>query len=139
MKKNKFIDSQIALILRQAEDGLAITDVCRRAGISEQTFYRWRQKYVGLMPSEMRRLNPKLKEIEGLLDEEALRIISKELQSNTAPTKNQIRRFLQERLASDKIISLGKHFDITSKSILDGLKGALDQNNSGDEKKLQRA
>ena len=56
MKKNKFTDSQIALILRQAEDGLAITDVCRRAGISEQTFYRWRQKYVGLMPSEMRRL-----------------------------------------------------------------------------------
>jgi putative transposase len=56
MKKNKFTDSQIALILRQAEDGLAITDVCRRAGISEQTFYRWRQKYGGLMPSEMRRL-----------------------------------------------------------------------------------
>jgi putative transposase len=56
MKRNKFTDSQIAFILRQAEEGTAVAEVCRKAGISEQTYYRWRKKYGGLMPSEMKRL-----------------------------------------------------------------------------------
>jgi putative transposase len=56
MKKSKFTDAQIAFVLRQAEEGTAIGEVCRKAGISEATFYNWRKKYGGLMPSEMRRL-----------------------------------------------------------------------------------
>jgi len=56
MKKNKFTDSQIAFILRQAEEGTPVSEVCRKSGISEQTYYRWRKKYGGLMPSEMKRL-----------------------------------------------------------------------------------
>ena len=56
MKRNKFTDTQIAFILRQAEEGRAVAEVCRKAGISEQTYYRWRKKYGGLMPSEMKRL-----------------------------------------------------------------------------------
>jgi putative transposase len=56
MKKSKFSEQQIAFILRQAEEGTAVEDVCRKAGISVQTYYRWRQKYGGLMPSEMKRL-----------------------------------------------------------------------------------
>ena len=56
MKQNKFTDSQIAFVLRQAEEGTAISEVCRKTGISEQTYYRWRKKYGGLMPSEMKRL-----------------------------------------------------------------------------------
>lgn len=56
MKQNKFTDSQIAFILRQAEEGTSVAEVCRKAGISEQTYYRWRKKYGGLMPSEMKRL-----------------------------------------------------------------------------------
>ena len=55
MKKSKFTDAQIAFVLRQAEEGTAIGEVCRKAGISEATFYNWRKKYGGLMPSEMRR------------------------------------------------------------------------------------
>jgi len=42
--------------LRQAEDGTAVAEVCRKAGISEATFYVWKKKYAGLMPSEMKRL-----------------------------------------------------------------------------------
>jgi transposase-like protein len=42
--------------LKQDEDGSAIAEVCRKAGISEATFYNWRKKYAGLMPSEMKRL-----------------------------------------------------------------------------------
>lgn len=56
MKNSKFTDSQIAFILRQAEEGTSVGEVCRKAGISEQTYYRWRNKYGGLMPSEMKRL-----------------------------------------------------------------------------------
>lgn len=56
MKKSKFTDSQIAFILRQAEEGTTVEEVCRKAGISIQTYYRWRKKYGGLMPSEMKRL-----------------------------------------------------------------------------------
>ena len=69
MKKSNFTESQIVFISKQAEDGTAIGEVCRKAGISDATFYNWRKKYAGLMPSEMRRLrqleeeNLKLKRI----------------------------------------------------------------------------
>ena len=56
MRRSQFTDQQIAFILRQAEEGTAVEEVCRKAGISIQTYYRWRKKYGGLMPSEMRRL-----------------------------------------------------------------------------------
>ena len=54
MKRSKFIEPQIAFILRQAEEGTAVGEVCRKAGISEATYYNWRKKYGGLMPSEMK-------------------------------------------------------------------------------------
>ena len=69
MKKSKFTEAQIAFILRQAEEGRSVPEVCRKAGISDATFYNWRKKYAGLAPSEMRRLrqleeeNAKLKRI----------------------------------------------------------------------------
>ena len=56
MKKSRFTEQQIALILKQVDDGLGIDEVCRRAGVSQQTYYRWRKKYGGLMPSEVKRL-----------------------------------------------------------------------------------
>ncbi len=69
MKASKFTEAQIAFVLKQAADGTPIADVCRKAGISDATFYNWRKKYAGLMPSEMKRLrrleeeNAKLKRI----------------------------------------------------------------------------
>ena len=56
MKRSKFGEQQIAFILRQAEEGTSVEEVCRKAGVSQQTYDRWRKKYGGLMPSEMRRL-----------------------------------------------------------------------------------
>ena len=56
MKVSKFSEQQIALILKQVDEGLGVDDVCRKAGVSQQTYYRWRKKYSGLMPSEVRRL-----------------------------------------------------------------------------------
>ena len=56
MKRNRFTESQIALALRQADEGVSVGEICRKMGISEPTFYRWRNKYGGLMPSEMKKL-----------------------------------------------------------------------------------
>lgn len=56
MKKSRFSEQQIAFILKQADDGTSVEEVCRKAGISQQTYYRWRKKYAGLMPSELKRL-----------------------------------------------------------------------------------
>lgn len=51
MKKSRFTEAQIAFILKQAEEGTAIAEVCRKSAISEATFYNWRKKYAGLLPS----------------------------------------------------------------------------------------
>ena len=56
MKKSRFSEQQIAFVLRQAEEGTPVAEVCRKAGISEASFYNWRKKYGGLLPSEMKRL-----------------------------------------------------------------------------------
>jgi len=56
MKRSKFSDAQIAFILRQAEEGTPVGEVCRKAGISDATFYNWRKKYGNLLPSEVKRL-----------------------------------------------------------------------------------
>ena len=56
MKKSRYTDEQIAFALRQAETGTPVREVIRKMGISEQTFYRWKKLYVGLGPSEVRRL-----------------------------------------------------------------------------------
>ncbi len=69
MKNSKFTESQIAFVLKQADYGVPVAELCRKAGISDATFYNWRKKYAGLLPSEMRRLrqleeeNAKLKRI----------------------------------------------------------------------------
>ena len=56
MKKSKFSEEQITFALKQAEVGTPIPDICRKMGITEATFYRWKTKYGGLMPSEVQRL-----------------------------------------------------------------------------------
>ena len=56
MKKSRFSEQQIAFVLRQAGEGTPIAEVCRKASISEASFYAWRKKYCGLLPSEMKRL-----------------------------------------------------------------------------------
>jgi len=80
MKKSRFTEQQIAFILKQVDEGTSIEEVCRKAGVSQQTYYRWRKNYGGLMPSEMRRLrqleeeNAKLKRLlaDAMLDKEML-------------------------------------------------------------------
>ena len=56
MPKPKLTQERIAYTLRQAEGGTAVAEVCRKVGITEQTFYRWRRKFTGMGVAELRRL-----------------------------------------------------------------------------------
>ena len=56
MKASRFSDAQKAFILKQSSDGMPVADVCRKAGISQATYFNWKKKYAGMMPSEMRRV-----------------------------------------------------------------------------------
>ena len=56
MKKSRFTDSQILAILKQAENGIPVPDLCREHGMSNATFYKWRSKFGGMDASLMARM-----------------------------------------------------------------------------------
>ena len=56
MKKSRYTPEQVAFGLRQAEEGTPAAEVCRKLGISEQTFYRWKKKFQGMGMAEVRGL-----------------------------------------------------------------------------------
>jgi len=81
MKRSRFTEEQIIGILKEHQAGLSATELCRRHGISDATFYTWRKKYGGLEVSEAKRLkaleaeNAKLKKLlaESMLDVSTLK------------------------------------------------------------------
>lgn len=85
MKASKFSDAQKAYIVKRGEEGVAVAEICREAGISDATYYNWKKKYAGLMPTEMKRLreleqeNARLKKIVAdlSLDKEMLQDVIK--------------------------------------------------------------
>ena len=81
MKRLRFTEEQIIGLLREQEAGVKTADVCRKHGVSEATFYKWKAKYGGLEVSEAKRLrtledeNGRLKRMlaEAMLDNAALK------------------------------------------------------------------
>jgi putative transposase len=69
MKRSRFTEGQILAVLKDADTGRSVAEICRKMGISDASFYNWRKKYGGLGPSELRRLkqleeeNAKLKRL----------------------------------------------------------------------------
>ena len=85
MKKKRFIEKQIFAVLKEAEAGINIGDLCRKYGMSEATVYNWRAKYGGMELSDMKRLkeleeeNRRLKKIvaDQALDLDAMKSVLK--------------------------------------------------------------
>lgn len=86
MKRKKFTEEQIIGILKQAQAGMKIVDLCRQHGISDATFYNWRSKYGGMEVSDAKRLkqleeeNRKLKQMlaDTMLENKAIKdVLSK--------------------------------------------------------------
>jgi len=65
MKKSKFSESQIVSILKEAESGIKVDDLCRKHGISSATYYNWKSKYGGMEASDLK----KMKELEAELNQ----------------------------------------------------------------------
>ena len=84
MKKSRFSEEQIIKILKEKEAGAKLADLCRRHGISEQTFHRWKAKFGGMEINDARRLkqledeNRRLKHLVAdlTLDNQALKAIT---------------------------------------------------------------
>jgi uncharacterized protein YjcR len=88
MKASKFTDAQKAFILKQGSDGMPVADICRKAGISQATYFNWKKKYDGLLPDEMRRL----KQLED--ENTKLRKVVADLSLDKAMLQDALRRKL---------------------------------------------
>ena len=88
MKKSKFTEEQIAVALHQHEAGSPVREVTRKLGVSEQTFYRWKKMFGGLVPSEVRRLKQ--------LEEENRRL--KQMVADLSLDRHMLQEVLRKKL-----------------------------------------
>ena len=78
MRQSRFREEQIVGILKESEAGMSTAELCRKHGISEQTFYRWKAKFGGLEVSDaqrMRQLEDENRKLKQLVAEQALDIV----------------------------------------------------------------
>jgi putative transposase len=88
MRKSKFTEQQIIFALNQSETGVTVSEVCRKMGISEATFYIWKKKYGGLGTSELRKLRQ--------LEDENARL--KKLVADLSLDKHMLQEVLKKKL-----------------------------------------
>jgi len=66
MKKSRFTETQIIAILKEADAGIMVKDICRKHGISDATYYNWKSKYGGMRASDLKRLKETEQELSQL-------------------------------------------------------------------------
>ncbi|NLI14368.1 MAG: IS3 family transposase [Peptococcaceae bacterium] len=110
MKKAKFTDEQIAFVLKQVELGTPVEEVCRKVGVSDQTFYRWKSKFGGMLPSDIKRLkqleeeNRKLKQL--VADLSLDKIMLQDVLS---------KKFLKPAIKKDMVKYLGQTYAVSER------------------------
>lgn len=94
--KKRFSIEQIVAVLKQAELGISVADLIRQAGISEQTFYRWKKPYAGMQSDQVRELKPLQEEnarLRKLMAELNLnKAILQDVAEESGPARVQARR-----------------------------------------------
>ncbi len=88
MKASRYSDAQKAYILKQGDEGKSVAEICRQAGISQATYFNWKKKYAGLLPTEMRRLKQ--------LEDENLRL--KRIVADLSLDKEMLQDVLKRKL-----------------------------------------
>ena len=88
MKRSRFTEHQIFSILKETEAGASVKEVCRRHGVSSGTYYKWKSKYGGLAPSELKRAKE--------LEEENSRL--KQLYAETALENRALKDLIHRKL-----------------------------------------
>ena len=98
MKASRFTDAQKAFVVKQGEEGVPVSEICRKAGISDATCYNWKKKYSGMLPSEMKRL----RELED--ENNRLKRIVADLTLDREMLQDVIKRKLSGRLTSARLL-----------------------------------
>ena len=88
MKSSRYSAEQVAFAMRQAESGTPVPEVCRKMGIAEQTFYRWKKKFAGMGVAEVRKLR--------ILEEENRKL--KQLVADLSLDKQMLQDVLRKKL-----------------------------------------
>jgi len=88
MKRSRFSEQQVFAILKEGEAGGTVKELCRRHGVSPATYYKWKAKYGGLEPSELKRIKE--------LERENSRL--KQLYAETALENNALKDLIHRKL-----------------------------------------
>lgn len=88
MKRSRFTETQIVAILKEADAGAKVKDLCRKHGISDATYYNWKSKYGGMEASDLKRM----KELEGELSQ------YKRMYAELARENDAMRNLIEKKL-----------------------------------------
>jgi putative transposase len=88
MKKTRFTETQIVSVLKEADNGVSVKDLCRKHGISDATYYNWKSKYGGMEASDLK----KMKELERELSQ------MKRLYSDLALENRALKDLIEKKL-----------------------------------------
>lgn len=88
MKRSRFSETQIVSILKEADAGAKVKDLCRKHGIAEATYYNWKSKYGGMEASDLKRM----KELEGELSQ------YKRMYAELARENDAMRNLIEKKL-----------------------------------------
>lgn len=88
MKASKFTDAQKAFIIKQGDEGTTVFEICRKAGISQERYFNWKKKYLGMLPTDMKRLRE--------LEDEGSRL--KKIVADLALVKEMLQDVLKRKL-----------------------------------------